>query len=591
MLENIMKHEVDYMKLLYDDPNVSVYELDAITLGKNDNQLNITKECAEKSLPSFANKPLYGIIDNKWNVLDGENNDFMEHFREEYPERLTRDRILPFGSVPESAVNDARFIERDGKIYLRMNVVVWKRLLPHVSEILKRRDGSVKISVEFVIVSGKQNEETGIIDVEEFNITAITVLGEKFREIMDGCRIKSIKFSYNDFINESNKNYFSFSANTCHEIPKNILDSMKNGISLREKYGRGGNKNTYQLFKSMYETGVVYNSQIEDIRKSLVYNDSVPKESNPPTGKFIMYHMFGGKDGYDWFNSVVCNGITEAIEKNSKGGNHDNKITIDNNKEVAINSNSWENPGKSLYERLMGCENEKELLDEAYLVVENGYKDSPSEHLKYPHHSIKDGKLVVNIAGLKAAFARASQMGIDNGSVEEHLKRHYREMGLNMDNFEQKYAELEEKYNSLNSEYEAKCSKMSEMEAKCAELEAKCSEMSENLAEKCSKLEKFENAERINNNMAALNKYASLFDEETVNALKQCAEEMSCEEMNSKITECVMDFAEKSAKSNTNQEDFKFSYGFAMNSFFNNKNTTSESELSKISKKYKTTVI
>lgn len=596
-----MKHEVDYMKLLYDDPNVSVYELDAITLGKNDNGLNISKECAERSLKSFANKPLYCVIDNKWAPLDSEHNDFMEHFREEYPERITRDRILPFGSVPESAIEDAKFVERDGNTYLRMNVVVWKRLLPHVSEILRRRDGNVKISVEFVIISGKQNEETGIIDVEEFNITAITALGEKFREVMDGCRLKSIKFSYKDFITESNKNYFSFSSTNKYEIPEDVMENMNTGISMREKYGRGGTKSIYNSMKTTSEIGVVYDLQIIDAQKYFSSIKEEPKKTNPPTGKYILYKMYGGSAGEKWFNSIVCNGSAEAIEKTGKGGNRvngENVIKIDNSKDSSIDSNSWENPGKKLYGPIMEASNSKELLDEAYLVVENGYEDAPSEHLKYPHHEVVDGKLVVNVAGLKAAFSRASQMGIDKGSVKEHLERHYRELGLTMENFEQKFAEMEEKYNSLSKEYEAKCAEFAtsqtacaEAESKCAECEAKMAEMQKELEEKNSKLEKFENAERINNNMAVLSKYAAIFDEETVNALKKCAEEMSCDEMNAKVTSCVMDFAEKSAKETEADGQYKFSYGFAMNPFFKKNDSEGESELEKLNKKYKTAVI
>lgn len=602
MLSEIMKHDVDYMKLLYDDPNVSVYELDAITLGENDNGLNISRECAERSLKSFANKPLYCVIDNRWAPLDSEHNDFMEHFREEYPDRITRDRILPFGSVPESAVNDATFVERDGNTYLRMNVVVWKRLLPHVSDILRRRDGSVKISVEFIVLSGKQNEDTGIIDVEEFNITAITALGEKFREVMDGCRLKSIKFSYNDFISETNKNYFSFSSTNKYEIPKEVIENINNGILMREKYSRGGTKNIYNSIKTTSEIGYVYESQVIDAQKYFSSLKEEPKETNPPTGKYILYKMYGGEEGKNWFNSIVCNGSAEAIEKTGKGGNRvddEKEIKIDNSKESAIDSSSWENPGKELYGPIMESKNRTELLNEAYLVVEDGYEDSPSEHLKYPHHEVVDGKLVLNIKGVKAAFSRASQMGIDNGSIKEHLERHYRELGLTMENFEEKFAEMEEKYNSLSKEYEAKCAEYAasqtacaEAESKCAECEAKMAEMQKDIEEKNSRLEKFENAERISNNMAVLSKYAAIFDEETVNALKKCAEEMSCDEMNAKVTSCVMEFAEKSAKESETDNQYKFSYGFPMNQFFNkNSNSEGESELEKVNRKYKTAVI
>lgn len=113
-------------------------------------------------------------------------------------------------------------------------------------------------------------------------------------------------------------------------------------------------------------------------------------------------------------------------------------IKINNSKEAAVDSAKWSNPGRKLYGKILKLANSKSLLDEAYLVVESGYEDSPSSSLKYPHHSIKNGELVVNIAGLKAAFSRAEQQGIVSGSVKSHLLKHYHELGLDTENFSQK---------------------------------------------------------------------------------------------------------------------------------------------------------
>lgn len=114
----------------------------------------------------------------------------------------------------------------------------------------------------------------------------------------------------------------------------------------------------------------------------------------------------------------------------------DKDIKINNNKEAAINGKSWDNPGKTLYEPLLEATNSKSLVKEAYLVVEGGYEDAPSEHLKYPHHTLKGSELVLNVKGVIAAFQRASQEGIVSGEVKSHLLRHYKELGLSTENFE-----------------------------------------------------------------------------------------------------------------------------------------------------------
>lgn len=591
------------MKILYDDPFVSVYELDAIHLGENPNGMDIDEECVNNSIDSFANKPLYGVIDNQWNPLDGKHNDFLEHFREEMPERITRDRILPFGCIPESAVKDARLVQRDGKTYLRMNAVVWKRLLPHVSEILMRRDGDVKVSVEFVVEDATQDKDTGILHIHKFNITAVTAIGEKFKEVMEGAKLKSIKFSYSDCIKDSNKKYFSFSSQKSYDIPQNVLKNMKDGVHMREKCGRGGTKQVYNSMKSIVNCGKLYESQLIDFKNYYNSVNSVPSNSNPPTSKYIVFNMYGGNEGIEWLNSLDCSGSAVAINKNSsKGGSRlaNKVIDIDNSKEAAVKSDSWENPESKLYGPLMEASNSDSLLHEAYLVVEDGYKDAPSEHLKYPHHRIENGKLVIDVSGLRAAFARASAQQIVKGEVKKHLERHYNELGLSMENFAEKCAELEAKLAKMTEDYESKCAEATASkeaqcaaEAKCAETEAKFESMNAEIKEKTEKLAEFERKEETACNMAMLNEYNGCMDAEKMSELKECACKMSKEEMKNAVAEAVMAFAKSKLCSEEDcGSEFKFSYGFPpANMYFNPSRKEIKDDLSKVVNKYKTVVI
>ena len=603
-MDKFVRHEVDYMKILYDSPDVSIYELDALYTGENPNGLVLSKECIEKSLSSFADKPLYGVIDNQFNPLDGSNNDFMEHFREEYPWRITRDRILPFGCVPESGLKDAKFVDRDGHTYLRINTVVWKRLLPHVSEILQRRDGEVKVSVEFEILSGEQ-DDTGLVYVDEFRITAITALGEKFREVMEGSRLKTIRFSYDEYAKNGNQRYCSFSEEHGMKIPSEVLNAMNEGIKMREQYGRGGNKAVYESIKTISNIGSVFKADVVNAQNYFATLSNIPEKTSPVTGKYILYSMYGGEAGREFFNSLDCNGSAVTIKNSSKGGSSEVNIQIDNKKEAAINGQSWDNPGKSLYGPIMEASNKASLVKEAYLVVEDGWEDAPSEHLKYPHHEVKDGKLVLNVAGVKAAFARASQQDIVNGAVKKHLERHYRELGLSMDNFEAKCAELQEKCDKLNADYEAKCAeleaKCAELDKKCAEFEAsdtackaaeqKCADLNAQLEEKCAKLAEFEKKETVACNMAMIDEYCGCFDAETLNALKEKAGECDCDEMKAAVSEAVMAFAKSAVKQDGAGAEHKFSFGFPEANPFYKATASQQSDLARVTSKSKTKVI
>lgn len=128
-------------------------------------------------------------------------------------------------------------------------------------------------------------------------------------------------------------------------------------------------------------------------------------------------------------------------------------IEIDNTKEASVDG-KWKDPGAALYVQLLNAmymapDNESDVNDprnkytpdylkETYLIAPiNKIKYGPHgmtpfsrSGCKYPHHVIRNGKLVIHIQGLKAAYARAKQMGIFSGEVKEHLERHYKELGL-----------------------------------------------------------------------------------------------------------------------------------------------------------------
>lgn len=133
------------------------------------------------------------------------------------------------------------------------------------------------------------------------------------------------------------------------------------------------------------------------------------------------------------------------------------EIRIDNSKQSAVKSGKWKNPGSSFYYKILNSftiadpkRSEadpdrydfdfRKVLQEAYLIAPvEKIKNSPygitpysQSGCKYPHHVIRNGKLVVSIPGIQAAYARAKQQGIYKGKVKEHIDRHYKEMGLTM---------------------------------------------------------------------------------------------------------------------------------------------------------------
>lgn len=113
----------------------------------------------------------------------------------------------------------------------------------------------------------------------------------------------------------------------------------------------------------------------------------------------------------------------------------DNKsIIIDNSKEASVDG-AWSNPRRKLFTPVSKASNRKALLKEAYLTGDFDAEEPEITNFKYPHHVIRNGKLVVHRSGLQAAFQRAAQQGIVKGEIRSHLLRHYRELGLSTENF------------------------------------------------------------------------------------------------------------------------------------------------------------
>ena len=112
-------------------------------------------------------------------------------------------------------------------------------------------------------------------------------------------------------------------------------------------------------------------------------------------------------------------------------------IKIVNTKEEAVDG-KWTNPRQKLLNPILKASNKISFLNEAYLFWDEGENGEVTlSDVSYPHHIVKDGKLVLHIRGVQAAFSRLVQQGEVKGKAKAHLLRHYKELGLNTENFEE----------------------------------------------------------------------------------------------------------------------------------------------------------
>lgn len=116
----------------------------------------------------------------------------------------------------------------------------------------------------------------------------------------------------------------------------------------------------------------------------------------------------------------------EEFLAKSEWGTED-PIEVDKSKE-AVSNDSWGDVDKTaLRNKILKAKNYKTLVKSVYLLVEDGWEDSPSSHLKYPVMQYKNGTMVYNAGGLLSAQQYGEKY--DEG-IANKAKRIRKKLGL-----------------------------------------------------------------------------------------------------------------------------------------------------------------
>lgn len=107
------------------------------------------------------------------------------------------------------------------------------------------------------------------------------------------------------------------------------------------------------------------------------------------------------------------------------------RYKIDKSKE-SMSTKPWGDVDKTdLRNKIMEASNKSEIVKACYMLVEDGWEDAPSEHLKYPVMCFEGDKLVYNRYGLSSALAYAKQE--NETSVINKIKAIYKKLDIDDD--------------------------------------------------------------------------------------------------------------------------------------------------------------
>lgn len=389
---NQIKFSVDNIELL-DQVNDSLFakaRISAFASGDNFHHIIASDDTLKKCASSIYLKPLVWKYD--WISDDATTHSKLE---------------VPCGVIYQED-NPISF-ERldDGRLMLTVNALIWKKYSGKIMDIFKRDGGIKPVSAELFAISNEENPD-GSEEMGDFCFTAITILGTNVTPAVEDAKIQIIQYSTD--LSEYEKKHNKYSS-IDFSIPENVIDEIHR------------NKNITSICRNNFDY--------------LISNKFIsPKKVQSMQKYFSKYSKkIDFEEGVNWLNNISSQmeGVNMSV-KDKLGKSP--SINIDNSKDSAIMSGTWNGQDAGFLNKLLEASNHSSLVKEAYLIVDgDGGGDLSVNAVKYPHHEIKGDKLVVSTPGIQAAFARARQQGVATGAVMAHIKKHYNELGLSKENF------------------------------------------------------------------------------------------------------------------------------------------------------------
>lgn len=157
---------------------------------------------------------------------------------------------------------------------------------------------------------------------------------------------------------------------------------------------------------------------------------------------------FSEEDAESYYNNLhksdSLSNLKQFVEERKQSMAEKKTYKIDKSKE-AMSTADWGNYNKAaMRDKIMEAKNRDTLVKSVYLLVEDGWKDAPSEHLKYPVMMLDGDTFIYNRNALSAALAYAKQN--DETEVVNKIKAIYKKLDLDDDSErkeDKKMAEIE----------------------------------------------------------------------------------------------------------------------------------------------------
>lgn len=410
--------DVEKADIVYESPDSQFVtaRIQAFSTGTSLHQTTCDIETLKRTAPTIFEKPILFSYDDRI-------RDFKTH---------GKNPIISGFIVP----NSAEFVPtNDGTDRTALVVIgkIWKKYAQKFIDVFKET-GTKKKSVSVEMTVNKYEEiSNGLINLIDFIFEGVCVLGEFVTPASPGAEMEMLSFAVKE--NEVYREIFEKEFATKYDqldfsIPDEVKANCQNGLNMYKQTNSGGTSVSLAYARHIVKET---HSTPERIKQAHKYHSG--KHDNESE---VSFNLWGGSQGKDW-SILLAKEIDEIDSKQISYFNTDDSfakedlgkgdaLKVDKSKD-AMSEKAWGEVDKTaLRNKILNSSNYKSLVKDVYMLVEEGWEDSPSSHLKYPVMELKGDTLTYNRYGLSAALQRSE--GQNETGVVSKVKAIYTKMGL-----------------------------------------------------------------------------------------------------------------------------------------------------------------
>lgn len=164
--------------------------------------------------------------------------------------------------------------------------------------------------------------------------------------------------------------------------------------------------------------------------------------------EFVRFSEADAEDYYRARHVDAASSLKQFVETRKQAMAEKKTYKVDKSKESMSNAD-WSDVDKvALRDKIIGASNRAKLVKDVYLLVEDGWEDAPSEHLKYPIMAFDGDILVYYRRALSAALTYAKQN--DETAVVNKIEKIYKKLDLDDTDGKEEKMSMEIEFAAVN---------------------------------------------------------------------------------------------------------------------------------------------